>query len=375
MALTGAAKILFRAVSAALIMASPAAGQQRLASVFTVANVAAQAEAADSVEAKKLATQMAEARAFHSLVARLTDFRSQAHIPELPQEQLEALISDIATSGEGVSATTYIANFTVSFSERGVEGLLARYGAFPILDRGPEILIVPVYIEDGAASVSERNPWRSAFLSLDLSHALVPARVAPVRNDLSAAIARAYIASPAASIETLKSQYHTTQILFAVAELELGGESISLKLIGNDASGLLSLQRKVKLKDADDQTLIQSAASLAFTTVQERWKLTRSGAGAVSADAGSSGSPGTTSSGFSTVELTAQFSGLKEWQAIRTRLLHIPGIQNWDLKSVNPRSAQIGFDFPGGAERLTAVASGQGLNIEKGPDGLVVKTR
>ena len=75
------------------------------------------------------------------------------------------------------------------------------------------------------------------------------------------------------------------------------------------------------------------------------------------------------------MQIIAQFSGLKEWQAIRQRLQHLPGVQNWDLKSGNPWSATISFDFPGGAGRLTAMAGAQGLAVENGPDGLVVKTR
>jgi hypothetical protein len=75
------------------------------------------------------------------------------------------------------------------------------------------------------------------------------------------------------------------------------------------------------------------------------------------------------------VLLTAEFSGLKEWQAIRSRLQGLPGVQNWDLRSVNPRSAEIAFDFPGGTDRLAAIATSQGLSVERGPDGLVVKTR
>ena len=77
----------------------------------------------------------------------------------------------------------------------------------------------------------------------------------------------------------------------------------------------------------------------------------------------------------SSILITAEFSGLKEWQTIRARLQNLPGVQHWDLKSVNPRSATISFDFPGGAERLTAMAGAQGLAVENGPDGLTVKTR
>jgi hypothetical protein len=137
------------------------------------------------------------------------------------------------------------------------------------------------------------------------------------------------------------------------------------------------VERKVKAKEGVDEPLIQTAAQLAFETVQQRWKLTRDTFVDASGPARSPASPGayTGGGGVVPVQITAQFSGLKEWQSIRARLQSVPGIQNWDLRSVNPRSAEIGFDFPGGAERLTAIAAGQGLSVENGAAGLVVKTR
>jgi hypothetical protein len=375
MALTGAAKILIRALPALLFLSGPLAAQQRPASVFIVANVKAEAEAADSVEAKRLATQAAELRAFRLLVSRLTDFRAQSRIPEPPVEEVERLIAGIDVRGEGVSATGYVANFGVNFSERAVSAFLTRYGAVPILDRGPEILIVPVYIEDGTARPGDRNAWRSALAGLDLTHELVPAKVAPARSDLTAAIVNAYIANPSAAIEALKSQYHTAQLMLAVASL--GGEGVTLKLAGSDALGQFSLQRKLKAEATGSGASMQAAARLTLETVQQRWKLTRDSF--VEADNGEGTAPaanaGYMGGAVSSLQVTALFSGLKEWQAIRSRLQAIPGIQNWDLKSVNPRSAQIAFDFPGGASRLTAMAAGQGLSVEQGQDGLIVKTR
>ncbi len=375
MVTSNAAKLSAGAVAACFLLCGPSSAQQKLASVFTVSNVTAQAEAANSVDAKKFATQNAEARAFRLLVARLADFRMQPRIPELPPEQVERLVSEIGVRGEGVTGTSYVATFSVGFSERAVSALLAQYGVVPILDRGPEILIVPVYIESGSAKGSDSNPWRKALVQLDVSHALLPAKVAPARGDLTAPIANAYIANAAGGIEALKSQYRTGQLLLAVAELDGGGDSLTLKLIGNDALGSFSLQRRVKSRDGVDESLIQTAARLAFETVQQRWKLTRDSFVSVSTAA----SPGAPSSyaaaGLVPVEVTAQYSGLKEWQTIRTRLQRVPGVQNWDLRSVNPRSAQIGFDFPGGVERLTSMAAAQGLSVESGPEGLIIKTR
>ena len=48
-----------------------------------------------------------------------------------------------------------------------------------------------------------------------------------------------------------------------------------MKLVGSDAVGLFSLQREVKARDGIDEAALESAARLAFETVQERWKMTR----------------------------------------------------------------------------------------------------
>ena len=287
MARTDAAKTFVGAMAAVLVLCAPAFAQQKQPSLFMVANVKAAAEAANAVEAKKLATQAAETRAFRSLVSRLADFKSGSRIPDLPAEQVERLVSDIDVRGEGVSGTSYVATFGVTFSERSIAGLLRQYGVHPIVDRGPEILIIPVFVEDGTAKSTDRNPWRSALADLDLAHAPVPAKLAPTRGDLSAEIAKTYFANPAAGVDTLKTQYKTTQVLMALAELDGGGESLSVKLVGNDAVGLFSLQREVKASDGIDEAALASAAQLAFETVQERWKITR-GSPAVATAAASS---------------------------------------------------------------------------------------
>ncbi len=376
MAMTNAAKTLAGAIAVISFLCAPAYAQQKLSSLFTVSNVNAAAEAVNAVEAKKLATQSAETHAFRSLVSRLTDYRSAPRIPDLSAEQIERLVSDMDVRGEGVSGTSYVATFGVTFSERAIMSLLRQYGVHPIVDRGPEIIIVPVFVEDGTAKTTDRNPWRNALAGLDLVHTQVPAKLAPTRGDLTAAMAKAYFANPASGVETLKAQYKTAQILLALAELDGGGDSLTLKLVGSDAVGLFSLERKVKARDGIDEAAMQSAARLAFETVQERWKLTRGSTAVVAATTRNHDSEDVSPAGeLVSVQVIAEFSGLKEWQAIRTRLQSVPGVQHWDLKSVNPRSAEIGFDFPGGPERLAELAEARGLSVENGPEGLIVKSR
>ena len=375
MATTDTAKTFAGAMAIVLLLCAPAYAQ-KAPSLFTVANVNAAAEAVNAVEAKKLATQSAETRAFRLLISRLADYRSVSRIPDLPAEQIERLVSDIDVRGEGVSGTSYVATFGVTFSERAIVGLLRQHGVTPIVDRGPEILIVPVFVEDGAAMTTDRNPWRNALASLDLAHTQVPAKLAPTRGDVTAAIAKAYFANPASGMATLKLQYKTPQIVMALAEPDGGGDSLTVKLVGNDALGLFLLQRKVKARDGIDEAALQSAARLAFETVQQRWKLTRGSPAVATAAARSHESDEALPGGeLVSIEVTAEFSGLKEWQAIRTRLQSVPGVQHWNLRSVNPRSAEIGLDFPGGPERLAEMAESRGLSVENSPEGLVVKSR
>jgi hypothetical protein len=370
MALVDSARALFMACCALVATLSCAYAQQAAGNIYTVANVRAEATAENAVEAKKQATLKAETQAFGTLLIRLTDFRTQGRIPEVSASDVERFVSEIGVRNEGVSGTSYVATFSVTFSARAIDNLLAQYGVVPIVERGPEILILPVYIEAGAARPSEHNPWHDALARLDLVHSLVPGRLAPVRSDITAAIANAYINSPSASLATLKSQYHTTQFVLAVAELDLGGEGLNIRLIGYDTLGQFTLQRKFHAKEGVDESLMTTAANLVFDTIQQRWKLTRVGASPVS-----SGPVGMSSASLVPVQVLAEYSGLKEWQAIRTKLQHIPGVQNWDLKAVNPRNAQIGFDFPGGPERLAEIAASQGLSMENTANGWIVKTR
>src|SRR5271165_3941875 len=85
------AKTAMHTLAAVLILTIPSFAQQKLPNIFTVSNVRAEADAADSVEAKRLATLNAETRAFWLLMSRLADFRALARVPQLSPEQVQRL--------------------------------------------------------------------------------------------------------------------------------------------------------------------------------------------------------------------------------------------------------------------------------------------
>jgi hypothetical protein len=313
------------------------------------------------------------------LLMRLTDFRSQARLPSVTQEDAERLASDMEVRNEGVSTTGYAANFTISFSERGVRALLTQAGLPIIEERGPEVLILPIYIEAGAVRTGDRNPWRRAFADLDLTHAHVPGRVAAPRGDITAAIANAYVASPYASVETLKSQYRVSSVLLAVADTGAVGDALNLKVIGADSIGTFSFNRQFKAPDEVNDTVFANAAQLAFNAVQARWKLSRAPIQTVSTVGAGDGGASTAAVDLSApaipVQITAEYSGLREWQQIRGQLQRIPGVQNLDLRSVDSREAAIAFTFPGGSSAFADAAPTAGLSVETRADGLVIRIR
>lgn len=353
------------AVTAALTPATSNAQAGR-GDLYTVANVSVRADADDAVEAKKIAISTAQAKAFHELLQRLVDFRLHARIPPIQPDDVERLVSNLDVRDEGFSGTRYQATFDVGFSERPVKALLNQFALPFSEERASGLLIVPVYVEDGAAQPGDRNVWRAALAGLDLKNAPVPLTLAPTRADITAEIAMAYVASPESALQTLQNQHRARNLMLAFAELGADGESIVLRLVGADSLGEFTLERKLRSKDSPEEALADFAAEVAFQTVQQRWKLTRA-----SSSLAASGSVGA----LTPLELTAEFSGLKEWQAIRGKLQKLPGLQNFEVRSVNPRGALITLEYPGGGEQLAQVAGSQGLAVDSSTGAWTVRTR
>ncbi len=69
------------------------------------------------------------------------------------------------------------------------------------------------------------------------------------------------------------------------------------------------------------------------------------------------------------------FSGLKEWQDIRARLDHVPGIQGLEVNSLSPRMASITFDYPGSLGVLQKVLGDYGFAFENRDENFVLRPR
>jgi hypothetical protein len=70
-----------------------------------------------------------------------------------------------------------------------------------------------------------------------------------------------------------------------------------------------------------------------------------------------------------------EFSGLKQWQEIRARLMHVPGIQALEINSLSARTASITFDYAGSLGRLQKELGQNGFSFENGDENFVLRAR
>jgi hypothetical protein len=330
--------------------------QAKTPAIYTVAKVDVSAEADNAVAAKEKALAQAQQIALRRLLKRLTAWNAYGKLPVLSDDMVERMVDGFAVRRESNSATRYIATLDFTFEPNAVRDILNRF-ALPYTDQqSGEALLIPIMIEGGAERPGTENPWFEAFANVDTEHALTPMKLEPPRPNLSASMVSGLSEASHALFETLTYQYRSENLILAIAEVNPQASRLRLRLVGRDGVGTFTLDREFSIYDRDIQSTADFAASIATKVVEGRWKTARLASQGVY-DGGSAE--------VETVPLTAQFSGLKAWQAMRQRLEQIPGVQALQINGLNARGANVTIDFPGGVSRLAQAAQSQGLAVEE----------
>jgi hypothetical protein len=358
-------KIAAMLMAACAIFGGTAAAQTPPSAIFTVAKVAVKAEASDAVKAKQLAIVSGQKQALETLMLRLTGFSAHGSLPQIEDAAVQRLITGMQVRDERNSATVYLATLDFTFAPDAVKTLLDQFGVAYVVDRAPEVQVLPIYLEGGVVKPGDRNPWVAALAKRDLRNGLTPVKLNPPRADLPPAQVAAVAADPAKSFQSLQSQIKGGKLVLAVVEVDAAATMLTLKLAGQDASGPVKLERHYKILDGEIGESAEEAAKVTLGTLEGRWKLVHL------ASEGELSGP----QELSPVALTAQFAGLKEWQSIRAKLQKLPGMQNLNVMTVNPRGATVSLEYPGGAEHLAKAAANEGMVLEGGEGAWVLHLR
>ena len=359
------------------LMAAPAQADDD--TPYTVSKIAVDVTAKNAVAAKAKAMADAQKRGIDMVLRRVVPFSFSAKLPDLQPQQVETLVNGMAIRKEQYSTTRYIATLDVIFNEQGVKELLTSLGIPTSEERAPLISVLPLVI-DGNKVKSLNEPWRQAWLDLDLSHGLTPANVLQPRPELEAGMVRAVLAGDAGAFAAVQRDYGSAPLIIAVGQKVEGGRFVT-RLAGTDGVGRINYGRSGKLSGAAPKAA-QDAASFAYAVLENRWKATRAAPDPVAAPvnyeqggtpppqaAPQQGEPGRL------VTAVVVFAGLKEWQQIRGRLAQVPGLQRLEVNSLSARTASITFDYAGTLGHLQQVLGQNGFSFENREEAFVLRAR
>ena len=349
-------------------------------SLYDVAKISVDVTAEDAVAARTKGMAEAEARAVTIVLRRLLPPGIDAELPGLTEEDIQGLVNGVSIRDERNSRTRYVATLDVSINEQGIKQLLSDYSLPYDEERAPPISILPLMISaEGVVSESDEG-WRQAWEGLDLSHSMTPATILRPRPNLGRDTIEAIIIGDTDALAAMQGEYGYRPLVIAVGEIA-GGE-FATRLAGTDSVGPIGFERSDPLS-GDPKTAVRQAATIAFENLENRWKMSRSGVPAPQAnfqpggeampDAGAGGAPG--GEVPRNVEAQVEFSGLRDWQEIRGRLMNVAGIQALEVNSLSARAASITFDYAGSLDRLQQELGQSGFVLDEREGTFVLRSR
>ena len=345
-------------------------------SLYAVGKISVDATAKDAVAAKAIGMAEAEERAVQTVLKRLVPLSAYAQLPALGKDDIEGMVEGVSIRSEQNSATRYLAVLDVSVSEAGVKQLLENQGIAYSEARAPSISILPLVIAGGSVKDEGPEGWWQAWEDLDLSHSITPATILKPRSNLDVETVKSVLAGDAQALTTMQGDYGYGPLVIAAGDTADG--KFVTRLAGADSVGAINYGHTDKLSGTDAKAAARAAAATAFAILENRWKETQiQGAPATEANSeeGKEAKPAGKAEVPRNVVAMVEFSGLKDWQDIRGRLMNVAGIQALEVNSLSARTASITFDYAGSLDRLQTVLNQSGFRLEDRDGNFVLSTR
>lgn len=345
--------------------------------VFTIGNYPVEARAADAVTAKERAIAEGQQAAFRSLLKRLVPVTAYGRLSELRDTNASSFITGFSVRSERNSTTEYIASYDFTFQAGAVREFLEAEG-IPFLDRQAEPLtLIPVYrpppdAEAQSGSFSEArgsDAWLYAWKALDLSNALTPVALTPLRKDTPHETVQAVLDGDVGAARRLGADYQARLLVLAILEPEASGARIRVTLAGYDAAGMFVLARSYRLHGTDLAYTAEAAAVTSLGIIEGRWKAVANRHESQRMNAGpAAGVPG------GGLRIAVEFANMTQWQVISRQLAQTPNVSDLEVEGLSARGARISLRYPAGPERLATALAEYGLALRATREGAWVLT-
>jgi hypothetical protein len=297
-----------------------------------------------------------------------------SQLPDLSQQNVDDLVGSMSIRSEQNSATRYLASLDVSFNSAAVKQLLDSQNIPYSETRAEAISVLPLVLDGDRVKREGTEGWSQAWEGLDLAHSVTPAMILKPRENLTADTVKSVLAGEAQAFALMQSQYSYAPLVVAVGGVE-GGKFVT-RLVGADSVGPINYEHEDDFSGSAKEAA-RAAAQVAFGIIENRWKVTQDQmlAPTDAKTEGGEGHPVGSQTGVAVVprnvQAVVQFTGLKDWQEIRARLMQVAGVQALEVNALSARAASITFDYAGSLGKLQAALGQSGFAMDE-KDGTFV---
>ena len=335
----------FAAIFVVALLANMPTGQ---AGPYEISGIEVEATASDAVIAKEQAIADGRARAARLIMERITTLRDHPFLPEIAPEELDLMVNGFGIDREQSGPTAYSATLTFHFVPQAVQDALLRANiSFSDREAAPTLLI-PIFQRGEQFFLFTDNPHLEAWRAIRPENQLTPfilpnGDIGDIEIDPNALLAR--------DIDTmsgLRFRYRIQNILVALCRTDIDGIRYDCEIEGGGPAGPVSLRQSYT---GDDVLAVLTASARAFIAdIENQWKSSN----LVLVPGSQLGEP---------IQAAVSFSGLREWQQMRARLVSIPEVSNVDVKALNPRGALLVLHVTGGVVALGNALSQYGYEL------------
>ncbi len=350
--------VLAVAVLAALVGAKVALAGSDL---FTVSGVKVDVSDKDAATAKKKAIREAQMKAFHTLMRRIADEEAWTRLSRLGPRGIGRMMASLSIEEEHTGPRRYIGRLTVRFRPGRVRKALRDIGKGVITEQAGKTLIVPLWLGPEGPVLWRDNPWRDAWASLPVEHALVPVMIpAGDLTDEQTITAREALEGDKVKLEALRLRYDADAVLVAVAEPK-GENSVHAVMSGNSPVGRLAFDKTYVALEGGLKAAAEQAARRFHAVMTYKWKKKvaekrareRARRAAVA----------------TRIIVIVPFSDLRQWQALRARLASTPGVAAVDVSTLSGDGAVVTLKSALALPALREALRGSRMMLEPTGDG------
>ena len=358
-----------------------ACGTARAESVFTVAHVPVDAEAASAAEARELAIAAGQRAALDTLLRRLTVVGTD--LPPPPDNIIATMVAGFAIDRELVSTTRYRASLTVDFDPTEVRRLL-RVSGVPYAETvSKPVLVVAVQRDPGGILLWEDgNGWRRVWEERPPRGGLVPILL-PLGDviDLGTVDAAQALASDADALAALAALYGTSEVAVAVAGLSgsaaaakpsapaaesddgdapAAGRALTLSLRRIAADESQAIQKTLIGREGEsEQALLRRGTDRVITLLEDDWKA----ANLIRYDE------------QQVIRARVPIASLGEWVSIQRRLAALGMVASVEIDSLSLREGWLTLRYHGTEDQLRLALGQDDLDLAPEEDGWWLRPR